>query len=79
MYISLRSPRGGSPISSLWSKIRGEKNINLEPEKKPEAIDDYIVWRVGYCEKDLKAGEAIFIKRSDAKRLKGLILHELLD
>jgi hypothetical protein len=79
MFISLRSPRGGNPLASLWAGIRKDQNIKLEPEKRPEIVEDFAVFKIGYLSDDLKKGSPIYIKRSDAKRLKGLMLHELLD
>jgi len=79
MFINLRSPKGGNPLASLWAGIHKTQNIKLEPEKKPEAKDDYVVFKIGYCSGNMKVGDPIYIKRLEAKKLKQLMGHELLD
>lgn len=79
MYISLRSPKGGSILSSIWAGSRQSSNAKLEPIPKPEALDDIIAFKAGYATQDLKKGDAIYYKRSELKKLKPLIFHELID
>jgi hypothetical protein len=79
MYISLRSPRGGGILSSLWAGIKGEKNIKLEPIPKPEAVGDIISFKLGYATEDIKKGDVIYFKPSELKRLKPLVLHKIVD
>lgn len=78
MYITMRSPKGGNPLASLWAGVRAKDNIKLDPSKKPEIVEDYIVFKIGYCDKDMRAGDAIFIKRTEAQKLKSLIKNEIL-
>lgn len=79
MYVSLRSPKGGGILSSIWAGVRKSSNVKLEPVPKPEAIGDIVSFKAGYATEDIKKGDAVYYKRSELKRLKGLILHELLD
>lgn len=79
MYVSLRSPKGGHPLASLWASIRSEKNIQLDPDKKPEVQGDYVVFKLGYATKDIKAGEILYFKRSEVKKLKPIVFNDLID
>lgn len=67
--IQMRSPRGGNPLSSIWSGPRADKNLTLKPKRKPEMFGDFLVFKVGYAAVDTKKGEPICIKRSDARKL----------
>lgn len=79
MYISLRSPKGGSILNSIWAGVNKRSNAKLEPIPKPEALDDFVTFKAGYATEDIKKGDAIYYKRSEIKKLKPLIFHELID
>lgn len=79
MFISIRSPRGGNPLTSLWAGINKARNIKLEPEKKPEIVGDMLSFKIGYAVTDIKKGDSIYFTRSEAKKLKTIIRSELLD
>lgn len=69
----MRSPRGGNPLTSVWSGIRMIQNLVLAPAKKPEIVEDYVVLCVGYAIDDLKKGDRLHIKNSDAEKLYKLL------
>jgi len=48
MYVSLRSPKGGSPMG--WIKnVRSRPNVRLEPAKRPQIVEDVWCYKIGYC------------------------------
>lgn len=72
MFLTTLSPLGGKRLSSLWAGIKGEKNLIFHPENRPQEVGDYLCYRIGYADRDIKKGELIYIKKSDGKYVKKL-------
>lgn len=56
-------------LGNLFSNITSRLNFTYKPEKQPNVIGDYLAWKIGWAEEDIKRGDAIHLRRSDAKHL----------
>ena len=68
-FLTLRSPRGGKLLSDIWAGTGISDNVNIDPESKPIEHDDYLCWKMGYAERDIKKGEPVYVRRSCVKEL----------
>ena len=65
----VKSPRGGKILSGIWASAMSIKNLLIKPSKEAQVVDDFYVWKIGYADREIKRGEPVYIKKSDAKRL----------
>ena len=77
MFLRLLSPKGGVRLSSLHTyPVEKQENVTIS---KPETciVKDFFCLKLGYLENDLKKGQPIFIKPSDAKDLYKILKREI--
>lgn len=73
MFLFTRSPKGGKKLTTLWTSSQSTCNTDIKPDKEPSIVQDYLVFKIGYAAENLKSGDPIYIKRSDAKHLAPLL------
>jgi hypothetical protein len=67
-FIVERSPKGGKMLGSYLRTLFSH-NLRFEPDRKPTEVGDYLAWKIGWSSEDLKRGDPIYIRKSDARHL----------
>ncbi len=70
MFIaSLRSPWGGNIMNSLRGHRKPANVLTSRETGQPVILDDYYVYDIGYATTDIKRGDRLAFKDSDARKL----------
>lgn len=67
-FLVERSPRGGKMLGT-YIRTMFSRNMRFDPDRKPSEVGDYLAWKIGWAEEDLKRGDPIHIRKSDARHL----------
>ena len=69
----LTSPFGGRMLKSVWCLAAEHRNADVKPDPQPAIMENILCWKVGYANDDIRKGDPIFIKRTDADALKRIL------
>lgn len=69
-FATMTSPKGGMELKSLSRyPFSREANTVVEPKDDLVMVGDFYALIIGYAYRDMKAGDPLFIKPSDAEKL----------
>ncbi len=73
VFLTIRSPFGGKKMGTIWKSLSFGVNVKVKTESGPTMVGDYLGWQIGYTLEDIRKGDKVFVKRSDAEQLYALL------